>query len=99
MEYLDSDKAGTNGAPRPRTGRNICEVCERALVRTDTGMCDFCNVKRSATPAVSREPRAAPRRSKRALAWLDNLPPAGRPRGVVAGRIIISSACRKEQQP
>jgi hypothetical protein len=33
------------------------------------------------------------------LAWLDNLPPAGRPRGVVAGRIIISSACRKEQQP
>jgi hypothetical protein len=33
--YLDSDKAGTNGAPRPRTGRNICEVCERALARTD----------------------------------------------------------------
>jgi len=45
MEYLDSDKAGTNGAPRPRTGRNICEVCERALARTDTGMCDFCTVK------------------------------------------------------
>ena len=44
MEYLDSDKAGTNGAPRPRTGRNICEVCERALARTDTGMCDFCTV-------------------------------------------------------
>jgi len=43
--YLDSDKAGTNGAPRPRTGRNICEVCERALARTDTGMCDFCTVK------------------------------------------------------
>ena len=33
------------------------------------------------------------------LAWLDNLPPAGRPRGVVAGRIIISSVRRKEQQP
>jgi hypothetical protein len=40
-----SDKAGTNGAPRPRTDRNICEVCERALARTDTGMCDFCTVK------------------------------------------------------
>jgi len=34
-----------NGAPRPRTGRNICEVCERALARTDTGMCDFCTAK------------------------------------------------------
>jgi len=45
MEYLDIDKAGTNGAPRPRTGRNDCEVCERALARTDTGMCDFCTVK------------------------------------------------------
>ena len=45
MEYLDSDKAGTNGAPRSRTGRNFCEVCERALARTDTGMCDFCTVK------------------------------------------------------
>ena len=45
VSLLSSDKAGTNGAPRPRTGRNICEVCERALARTDTGMCDFCTVK------------------------------------------------------
>jgi len=53
MEYLDSDKAGTNGAPRPRTGRNICEVCERALARTDTGMCDFCTVKQQRHAARS----------------------------------------------
>ena len=38
-------KIEANGAPRPRSGRNICEVCERALARTDTGMCDFCTVK------------------------------------------------------
>ena len=53
MEYLDSDKAGTNGAPRPRTGRNICEVCERALARTDTGMCDFCTVKQQRQDGVT----------------------------------------------
>jgi hypothetical protein len=53
MEYLDSDKAGTNGTPRPRTGRNDCEVCERALARTDTGMCDFCTVKQQRHAARS----------------------------------------------
>lgn len=29
----------------PGLARNICKVCERALARTDTGMCDFCTVK------------------------------------------------------
>jgi hypothetical protein len=67
MEYLDSDKAGTNGAPRPRTGRNICEVCERALARTDTGMCDFCTVKQQRQAGGVAEPRAAPRRSARSV--------------------------------
>jgi hypothetical protein len=84
-------KLALTASRAPGLARNICEVCERALARTDTGMCDFCR--------RCRVNRAAPRRSKRALAWLDNLPPAGRPRGVVAGRIIISSARRKEQQP
>ena len=38
-------KLGTNGTPRPGLAAMICEVCERALARTDTGMCDFCTVK------------------------------------------------------
>ena len=32
-------------AAAPPDWPQICEVCERAPARTDTGMCDFCTVK------------------------------------------------------